>query len=376
MDRRDSILKYIAKEQRGIEIGPWFGPLAPKRDGYQCLALDIADTDTLKRRASEDVRRPPEDIDRIEEVDLLGSSTDISELVKRRHQLGTFDYVVSSHNVEHMPNPIRFFQGCGRVLKQGGIISMAVPDRRACFDYFRPLTKLAEWIEASLEERNRPTFAQRFEFDTTFAQYDDGKQSVSSFHCKVQPSMVSAIFNLDTAFQQWLDRRQQKDPPYLDTHCWVFTPASFELLIRDSAYLGLIPFELVEISETAGNEFYVHLRATTSTHTLRPANYEAIRNSILRRVLDEAAVTSALRYDAELESKRAAEPDAQSVDAKHPHDGVEAEPAPVDTRLNVANLRIRQLEEAMAELHASSSWRLTEPLRRIVTHLRRLRASN
>jgi SAM-dependent methyltransferase len=367
MDRRDSILKYIAKKQRGIEIGPWFGPLAPKRDGYQCLTLDIADTRTLRKRAAEDERRPREDIDRIEEVDLLGSSTDISELVERQHQLGTFDYVVSSHNVEHMPNPIRFFQGCGRVLKQGGIISMAVPDRRACFDYFRPTTKLAEWIEASLEDRSRPTFAQRFEFDTTFAQYDDGEQKVSSFHCKVDPSMVSAIFNLDLAFHQWLEHRQQKDPPYLDTHCWVFTPASFELLIRDSAYLGLIPFELVEISETAGNEFHVHLRSTTSSDSLRPANYEAIRNSVLRRVLDEAAVTSALSHDAELGGGRAVETGARREGA---------ESAPVDQRLDVANLRIRQLEEAMAELRASSSWRLTEPLRRIVTKWRGLRSSH
>jgi hypothetical protein len=244
---------------------------------------------------------------------------------------------------------------------------MAVPDSRACFDYFRPTTKLAEWIEASLEDRSRPTFAQRFEFDTTFAQYDDGEQKVSSFHCKVDPSMVSAIFNLDLAFHQWLEHRQQKDPPYLDTHCWVFTPASFELLIRDSAYLGLIPFELVEISETAGNEFHVHLRSTTSSDSLRPANYEAIRNSVLRRVLDEAAVTSALSHDAELGGGWAVETGARREGAER---------APDDRRLDVANLRILQLEEAIAELRASSSWRLTEPLRRIVTKWRGLRSSH
>ena len=54
MDRRDAILKYITKEQRGIEIGPWFNPLAPKREGYSCLALDVFDSETLRKRAVDD----------------------------------------------------------------------------------------------------------------------------------------------------------------------------------------------------------------------------------------------------------------------------------------------------------------------------------
>jgi len=33
---------------------------------------------------------------------------------------------------------------------------MAMPDQRACFDYFRPHTTTAEWIEAYLGEQKKP----------------------------------------------------------------------------------------------------------------------------------------------------------------------------------------------------------------------------
>src|SRR3954469_3901878 len=127
MDRRDAILKYATKQQRGIEIGPWFNPIAPKREGYQCLALDVFDSQTLRQRAAVDPNISHEAAEMIEEVDLVGSSTHVGELVRARGEAGSFDYIVSSHNFEHLPNPIRFLQGCADAVKPGGVLSMAIP---------------------------------------------------------------------------------------------------------------------------------------------------------------------------------------------------------------------------------------------------------
>src|ERR1700730_11534889 len=135
MDRRERITRFITPQQKGIEIGPYFAPLAPKRLGYNCLAIDVFDGATLRRHAADDQQIPDELIANIEEVDLLGSSSAVAELVAAQHQLGTFDYIISSHNFEHLPDPVRFLQGCGKVLRPGGILSMAIPDRRTCFDY-------------------------------------------------------------------------------------------------------------------------------------------------------------------------------------------------------------------------------------------------
>src|SRR5580658_539233 len=138
MDRREQILKHITKRQRGIEIGPWFAPLAAKRDGYNCLSFDVFDTETLRKNAEGDPFVDSSCVSSIEGVDIVGSSTEICDIIAARGELSTFDYIVSSHNLEHLPNPIRFLQGCHKVLKPGGYLSMAVPDKRACFDYFRP----------------------------------------------------------------------------------------------------------------------------------------------------------------------------------------------------------------------------------------------
>jgi SAM-dependent methyltransferase len=176
-DRREEITRYITPEQVGIEIGPYFAPLAPKRLGYDCLVLDVCDATTLRRRASKDPNVLREKIRNIEEVDLIGSASDIAELVAARHRLGSFDYIVSSHNFEHLPDPIRFLKGCAEVLRPGGILSMALPDSRACFDYFRPPSTLADILEAYFTRRDRPSATQIFEQQALGARYVDAHGS-------------------------------------------------------------------------------------------------------------------------------------------------------------------------------------------------------
>ena len=374
MDRRQSILKYTTKDQRGIEIGPWFNPIAPKREGYRCLSLDVFDSETLRTRAAGDPNIAPEFIPLIEDVDLVGSCTHIGELVKARGEAGTFDYVVSSHNFEHLPNPICFLQGCAEALRPGGMLSMAIPDRRACFDYFRPVTRLSDWIQAYIEERSRPSRAQDFDSRELFARYDDGKQRAFAFFRNNPPAKVSVDLGLDIVLRDWMQRMRAMDENYYDAHCSVFTPSSFELLVRDAAYLGLAPFEVVEIFDS-GCEFHAHLRANQFTEQLRPGNYEQIRNSLLRRIQDEAAETST-KYQ---ETRSALEVlgGAKYQETVSALEGL----AEANRNLVKANERICQLEETTQRLNkdytyqgqlnksirASLTWKLASPLWRLET---------
>jgi SAM-dependent methyltransferase len=352
VDRRDAILKYTTKEQRGIEIGPWFNPIASKREGYRCLVLDVFDSETLRKRAADDPNIAPASIPMIEDVDLVGSSTQIAELVRARGEAGTFDYIVSSHNFEHLPNPIRFLQGCAEALKPGGVLSMAIPDRRACFDYFRPVTRLSDWIQAFVEDRSRPSFAQGFDSSEVFARFDDGKQRIAAFLRNQPAEKVSADPNLDGAFGGWMHRLRMKDENYYDWHCSVFTPSSFELLSRDAAYLGLAPFEVVEIFD-AGAEFHAHLRVNRSTEVLKPANYEGTRNSLLHRIHDEAAETST-KY----QEMRSALEGLGEANERIRHLEETAQ------RLNEDNVYQRQLNKG---IRGSRIWKLASPLWRLET---------
>ena len=121
MTRNEQILRGLNKSMRGLEIAPYFSPLAPKRDGYNCTTLDVFDREELVRRAAADPNIPEEGLGRIEPVDFVGSATEIADLVPSPEH-GAFDYIVSSHNFEHLPNPIRFLQGCERLLKPSGIL--------------------------------------------------------------------------------------------------------------------------------------------------------------------------------------------------------------------------------------------------------------
>ena len=60
---------------------------------------------------------------------------------------GSHDFVVSSHVLEHFPDPIKALREWYRVIKPGGYIVMIVPHKERTFDRERPRTTLAELID-------------------------------------------------------------------------------------------------------------------------------------------------------------------------------------------------------------------------------------
>ena len=53
------------------------------------------------------------------------------------------DFAIANHFLEHCPDPIRSIHNMLRVVKQGGILYLAVPDKRHTFDLRRPPTPYA-----------------------------------------------------------------------------------------------------------------------------------------------------------------------------------------------------------------------------------------
>jgi SAM-dependent methyltransferase len=287
MSRRDEILKHAAKGARGIELGPYFSPLAAKRDGYNCLYLDVFNTETIKRRAAADPFLTPEQAAQVEAVDLVGDAMRIDDLCRDAGETEPFDYIISANNFEHLPNPIKFLQACGRVLKQGGFLSIVVPDKSGCLDFYRPRTSLAAWIEAYFEERARPTHAQIFEQVSLIARGAGDDASDASFSFISEP-------NLREAFDDWARRHVENDETYCDVHCSAFTPNSFRLLLTDAHFLGLSPFIVDEvIDDQVQGGFYAHLRLDCYKifSQRETAAHYADRQKILEQIIvDEANV--------------------------------------------------------------------------------------
>jgi SAM-dependent methyltransferase len=59
----------------------------------------------------------------------------------------TYDFVMSSHVIEHIANPIRALREWRRLLKPAGAAIFVVPHRDFGFDYRRPLTTVEHMIE-------------------------------------------------------------------------------------------------------------------------------------------------------------------------------------------------------------------------------------
>jgi SAM-dependent methyltransferase len=348
VDRATLLRQYITKQQAGIEIGPWFNPIAPKRDGFNCLSMDVFDTRTLRERAAADphITAPLTDI---EDVDLVGSSTELEQVVRDKYPLGSFDYVISSHNFEHLPNPVRFLQACSRVLKSGGVISMAIPDHRMCFDHFRPLTTLTDWLLAYLDKRERPTPAQIFHQFAYIADYVEGGERRASFPSAWSPDNVVGQAKLKQTYADFLTWTESLGEGYLDVHCSVMTPSSFEMLVADCIHLDLLPLDIIEITAFE-HEFHAHLRVVAEPVAHDEEAHRRRRDTLLRRSRDEEAVMS---------------------------DRFRALRAERDTLLDTVErlaAAVHALEADVGALRDSRSWRLTTPLRWLSSTMRRTRA--
>ena len=114
----------------GIEIGALHQPLrvpASARVKY------------VDRMTAADLRRQYEEL-----AGFMLVETDIIDDGERLTTIGneTQDFVIANHFIEHCQNPILTFQNLLRVIRPGGVLYLAVPDKRFTFDVDRPCTTI------------------------------------------------------------------------------------------------------------------------------------------------------------------------------------------------------------------------------------------
>jgi SAM-dependent methyltransferase len=72
----------------------------------------------------------------------VAEATNLSAVPSER-----YDFVLSSHALEHTANPLKALVEWRRVLKSGGALVLVVPHKDGTFDHRRPVTKLAHLQE-------------------------------------------------------------------------------------------------------------------------------------------------------------------------------------------------------------------------------------
>lgn len=58
-----------------------------------------------------------------------------------------YDFVLASHTLEHVANPLRALREWRRTLKPGGVLVLVLPDKEETFDHRRRVTAIAHLIE-------------------------------------------------------------------------------------------------------------------------------------------------------------------------------------------------------------------------------------
>jgi SAM-dependent methyltransferase len=250
MDRLDKLLFAIDRKSRILEIGPSYNPAAPKAAGWQTYVVDHASQAELRTKYAD--HNVP--CDKIEPVDFIWTEGVIHDAVPTElHR--RFDACIASQVIEHVPNPIAFLQSLDRLLTEEGVLSLAVPDKRYCFDFFRPLTLAPAWIEAF--ERGSIRHSRRNLLEYFAYQAYNGKRFVwdqyDDVDLRLPGELAWARTNADAGGASKFD-------PYVDCHAWCFTPSSFGLLILELNHMELIGFRVDRLFQTAGCEFIVSLR--------------------------------------------------------------------------------------------------------------------
>jgi hypothetical protein len=165
--------------------------------------------------------------------------------------------LVASHVVEHVPDFVGWLNEIQEILKPNGILSLAIPDKRYCFDYHRPLSTMGQVLESFLRQSKRPSTQQIFDSSTLFATCN-GKIAWD-----LSESIENNSFDFPTSeidvWQKVCDNFSNNQ--YIDSHCWVFTPQSFLQILLLLTKLDLLNFTVKEFYPTSGCEFYVSLQS-------------------------------------------------------------------------------------------------------------------
>jgi predicted SAM-dependent methyltransferase len=114
----------------GIEIGALHNPMGVPA-GCKVSYVDRMNVHDLRQQYPELIDKPLVDVDVIDDGEKLLTFGASSQ-----------DFIIANHFLEHTQDPIGTIKRHLEVLRPGGIVCMAVPDKRETFDYKRPVTPL------------------------------------------------------------------------------------------------------------------------------------------------------------------------------------------------------------------------------------------
>ncbi len=231
----------------GIEIAPFFRPTLLKMD-YNIFYTDYTTASELIKKhehlpIAQQIRENTVPVDFV----WLPGST-LSNCVQGIQ----FNYAIASHVIEHVPNVLGWVIEILDILQPGGVLSLAVPDKRYTFDAYRSETEIHDLIDSWLRSPQAPTPGQIFD--------------MLSRSCDVPPDHPNPSeegIPFETLNRNYTDKEalnfalhSYKSGNYLDIHCSVFTPENFRKMFLKINELGILNISISEPTSNEG-EFFI-----------------------------------------------------------------------------------------------------------------------
>jgi SAM-dependent methyltransferase len=135
--RYEQIRRGVAEESiagHGIELGALHSP-SPVPRSARVEYVDHLGTAELRAEYPELADQPLVEVDRVDDGERLATVADESQ-----------DFVIASHFLEHCEDPVGTVEAHLRVLRPGGVLLLALPDRRHGVDRHRPATTLEHLV--------------------------------------------------------------------------------------------------------------------------------------------------------------------------------------------------------------------------------------
>ncbi len=231
--RRGFLERYVSLEKsRGLEFGAFDLPTVPSTIG-DCAIADVRSECHLSDR----FQVPWDEICPVDCV--VEPGVPLTDQIDLR-----FDYVVLCHVLEHIPDVIGMVNELAGLLVDGGILLIALPDKRQTPDVVRNSTSLPRLIERSLSRTKAASLSEIAEFSLAWRT-----ESRSEYLRSPRSFFDSVIHELEHG-----------EP---DVHCNVWQDDEFFEQMRDlirADYLEGLEIVGTHPAENPFNEFYIALR--------------------------------------------------------------------------------------------------------------------
>ncbi|HXR28587.1 MAG TPA: methyltransferase domain-containing protein [Solirubrobacteraceae bacterium] len=218
--RRRLARRYLRGE--GLEVGALHAPLWMPA-GARVRYVDRMDVRALREHYPELASEELVAVDVIDDGERLGTQADASA-----------DFIIANHFIEHTEDPLGTLASHLRVLRPGGILYLAVPDRRRTFDSARQATPLAHLLA---DHSEGPARSRR-------AHQEEWARLVDKVPETEVPARVAALEEADYSI-----------------HYHVWAPWEFREMLDHAREVGQLPFT-IEAVQPNEHEFIVILRRT------------------------------------------------------------------------------------------------------------------